>query len=100
MKELEKRKFVYCMTPQSYEIELEVGCPKCHGENFTWSEYVGHLWCYDCEIDFPITFTGIFSGPIPMGVATNIFGMSFDRINIETHERIPSDSPEWDKAWP
>ena len=96
MKQLEKRKFVYCQQPQIYEVGP---CLKCGGYNITWSEFVKHLWCYDCEIDFIPQHWGIFDGPIPL-YAAQVMGISFDRIEIATKNIIKFGTPEWDKAQP
>ncbi len=75
---MKKRKWIYVQKPVKYEI----ACDKCDGVNIEWSEYEGMIWCYDCEIDTRGT-KGVFGGPIPINAAA-MFGMSFDRINLET----------------
>lgn len=77
---LKKRTWHYLFKPITYEIE----CTKCGGSNTTWSEYEHHIWCYDCSIDDPGT-PGIFDGPIPIQTA-EMFGVVFDRYNMETEE--------------
>ena len=77
---MKKRKWIYVQKPVKYEIK----CDKCEGINIEWSEYEGMIWCYDCEIDTKGT-GGIFDGPIPIQAAA-MFGISFDRINLETNK--------------
>lgn len=78
MKKLLKRTWVYAMTPQTYEM----ACDQCGGNNITWSEYKGMIWCYKCKIDTPGT-GGMFDDPIPLEVC-NLFGITFDRIDLKT----------------
>jgi len=33
-------------------MELGWICPKSSGHYITWSEFVSHIWCYQCERDF------------------------------------------------
>lgn len=75
-----------CMAqaPSVYEVS---GCPKCNGNNTTWSEYEKHVWCFDCEIDYIPEHNGIFDGPIPMGAA-ELMGISLSRIEIATGREI------------
>lgn len=77
-----KRNSCYIMQPTCYEIK----CDTCGGENITWSEYEGHIWCYDCNID-TVGTGGVFDGPIPLGVS-EIFGISFDKYDITTGKRL------------
>jgi hypothetical protein len=65
---------------------FELACDKCGGKNITWSEWEGLIWCYDCEID---TRGGpsIFDGPIAIA-ACKMLGICFDRIDLETGERL------------
>lgn len=70
---MRKRKWIYVMRPQSYEI----ACDKCNGSNIDWSEWEHKIWCYDCKIDTDGT-GGIFDGPIPWG-ASQLLGISFNR---------------------
>jgi len=51
MTELTKRKWIYAQHPVQYGIE----CDKCNSLNIWWSEFEGHIWCYDCEVDTPGT---------------------------------------------
>ena len=85
-----KRTHCYICVPSMYEIE----CPICGATSkITWSEFEKHLWCYTCEKDIylDLIHSGIFSGPIPYEIATTIFGMSFDRVNIETGDILKFD---------
>lgn len=75
---LVKRTWVYVHKPAAYEVR----CDNCGGSNIAWSEYEGHIWCFDCEID-TVGDKGIFDGPIPVGLCKNM-GISFDRIDLET----------------
>jgi hypothetical protein len=83
---MEKRTWCYLLKPTEYDMR----CDKCWsgdlndgtGKNITWSEYKGHIWCYDCEIDTK-GFQGIFGGPIPIH-ATYMLGLHFNRINFNT----------------
>jgi hypothetical protein len=44
------------------------------------------IWCFDCKKDTPGT-GGIFDGPIPFEL-TQMLGISFDKIEIKTGERL------------
>jgi hypothetical protein len=79
---LKKRKWIYCQQPSVYEIR----CNLCNGINITWSEFEGHIYCFDCKKDVK-GFSGIFDSPIPLEVA-QMFGISFDRIDLKTKERL------------
>ncbi|GAG30258.1 unnamed protein product [marine sediment metagenome] len=70
------------MPPQAYEIR----CNICNGANITWSEYEEKIWCYNCKKDTPGT-GGIFGGPVPIEVS-QMFGISFDRIDLKTKKRL------------
>jgi hypothetical protein len=70
---MKKREWIYIQEPAKYEMF----CDKCGGVNITWSEFEGHIWCYDCKID-TIGIGGIFDGPIPLELS-KMFGVSFDR---------------------
>lgn len=70
------------MKPQSYEIS----CDLCGGSNIEWSEYEHMIWCYDCKKDTRGN-GGVFDGPIPLGAA-KLMGLSFDRIDLATGERL------------
>ena len=85
---MQKRKWVYIMKPQAYELK----CDLCGGSNIEWSEFEHMIWCYDCEKDTPGN-GGIFGVPIPL-VISEIFGISFDRIEIATGERLYMQSNE------
>ena len=89
MSKLQKRRFMYVQKPQEYEIH----CDKCGGLNLNWSEWEGLIWCYDCQIDTPGD-KGIFSGPIPMTLATYL-GICFDRYDLETQKVLKFDTEEW-----
>ena len=77
-----KRKWVYIQEPPIYGIT----CDECDGSNITWSEWEQLIWCYDCQIDTEGS-GGIFDGPIAKG-ACKILGMSLDRIDLRTGERL------------
>lgn len=79
---MEKRTECFIMNPRSYEIS----CDLCGGDNITWSEYEHMIWCFDCKKDTPGT-GGIFDGPIPFEL-TQMLGISFDKIEIKTGERL------------
>lgn len=79
---MRKRTWVYCQPPQSYEIS----CDKCGGQNIAWSEYEGHIWCFTCSKDTKGSLS-IFDGPIPVE-ACKLFGISFDRIDLKTGDRL------------
>ena len=59
-----------------------MSCDKYGGNNITWSEFEGCIWCYDCEIDTPGN-VGVFDGPIPLATAA-LLGMNFSIIYLET----------------
>jgi hypothetical protein len=84
--ELEKRTWVYVAEPDIFEI---AGCPNVgHDHKVTWSEYKGHLWCPDCQIDFIPRHGGLFDGPVsPM--ACKLMGISLDRLIIGTGKIDP-----------
>lgn len=96
MGEPKRRKFLYCMHPNAYEI---AGCKRCNGHNVTYSEFVGLMYCYDCKKEYRPDHWGIFDGPIPIGLSA-LLGISFDRIEIATGRRIKADTDEWENAWP
>lgn len=70
------------MPPSAYEIT----CDSCGGSNIEWSELEGCVWCRDCKIDTPGN-EGIFNGPISLQ-ACELFGISFDRIDLKTGKRM------------
>ena len=75
---LQKRRWIYACQPVVYGMS----CDKCSGTNITWSEFVGHIWCYNFKLD-TLGNPGIFDGPIPISIAA-LLGMSFDRISLKT----------------
>jgi len=79
---MKKRKWCYAMKPTVYEISCDI----CWGNNITWSEFEKMIWCYDCKKDTSGN-SGIFGGPIPMELC-EMFGISFDRIDLETGKRL------------
>ena len=92
------RKYVYCQQPWQYEVG---SCPKCgsNSNNLEWSEFVNHLWCNKCLIDFIPDFWGIFDGPIPYNLS-KMLGISFDRIEIATGKLIAFEDPEYKNTRP
>jgi len=76
------RDWCYCQKPEAYEVYCDI----CEGNNTTWSEYEGLIWCYDCEKDTRGT-GGIFDGPIPLG-ACSLMGISFDRIRLADNKLL------------
>jgi len=74
--EQEKRMWCYIQPPPMFGIK----CDKCGGENITWSEWQGLIWCFDCEID-TVGTKGIFDSPIPKQMA-ELLGISFDRVTL------------------
>jgi hypothetical protein len=88
----EKRTWHYVFPPAAYDVF----CDKCNGANTYWSEYAHEIWCFDCEIDTKGT-EGMFGGPIPIHVPY-LFGITFDRYNLETKqiERFNLDTCNWD----
>lgn len=79
---MRKRKWIYIQKPQVYEIT----CDLCGGSNIEWSEFEHMIWCYDCKKDTPGN-SGIFDGPIGIKLCA-LLGMSFDRIDLKTGERL------------
>ena len=92
---LQKRKFVYCMEPNAYDI---APCSKCGGRNITWSEFKDYLWCFDCSIDFIPEHYGIFDGPIPIHLC-EMMGTKFDRIEIATKKRFKREDPDYNTTF-
>ena len=90
---MKKRTWIYCQSPEMYEIS----CDSCGGNNITWSEFEGMLWCFDCKIDTPGN-EGIFDGPIPLEIC-KMLGISFDRIDLETGERLYMKQVEDKLVW-
>ncbi len=70
------------MKPTAYEMR----CDLCGGDNIEWSEFEHMIWCYDCEKDTPGT-GGVLDGPLPINAAM-MLGLSFDRIELETGDRL------------
>ena len=94
---LKKRKFCYVGHPvKMYDIP---GCNWCGGINVAYSEFVDFLWCLDCKKEYRPDYWGIFDGPIPMGLV-KMMGVSFDRVNLKTGERVSEDDPRWKSTWP
>ena len=87
--ELKKRIWHYIQKPTNYEIL----CDRCKGRNIEWSEFEGHIWCYDCEVDTKGT-QGIFDGIISIGVCKAL-GISLDIYDMEKKKIVPFD--EWGK---
>jgi hypothetical protein len=79
---LVKRDWCYCQKPAVYEVS----CDLCGGDNTTWSEYQGRIWCFDCVRDTRGT-GGVFGGPIPLA-ACELMGLSFDRIRLSDGKRL------------
>ena len=77
---MRKRRWCYAQYPSVYGVH----CDLCDGDNTTWSEYQGYIWCYDCKKDTKGT-GGIFDGPIAVMIC-NILGVRFDRINLKTRK--------------
>ncbi len=75
---LKKRTWHYLQNPAHHEIT----CQKCHGSNLDWSEYEGHVWCYDCNIDFT-GYNSVLSGPVAIHLAA-MLGISTDRYDLKT----------------
>lgn len=75
-----KRTWYYIQKPAEHEIS----CTKCKGRNLEWSEFAGHVWCYDCQIDFA-DYISALSGPVPTQIA-GMLGICFDRYNMFTDD--------------
>lgn len=93
-----KRTHCYIQKPYVYDID----CLLCGGRHIAWSEYEGHIWCYDCKKDIFLIrrYSGIFGGPIPVR-ASEIFGLRFDRISMSGHV-LSFDTPitqEYRNSW-
>jgi len=91
---MKKRRYHYIQNPKEYDIT----CDKCGGLHIEWSEYVDKIWCYDCKIDTDGK-KGIFDGPIPVMLCTQVFGTSFDRYDMETKQIIKYGTPKWKNSW-
>lgn len=79
--DLQKREWAYTQPPSDYGM---APCA-CGNHDTQWSEYMGHLWCAKCKIDFRPEHGGVFDGPIPV-YTSKLLGMSFDRYNLKTGE--------------
>jgi len=86
------------MLPQRYDIR----CDLCGGVNLNWSEFEHLIWCYDCKKDTK-GVGGVFDGPIPVRLCL-MLGLSFDRIDLQTGERLYmrecESGCEWSKEKP
>lgn len=71
-----KRRWHYIQHPAVYGMS----CDLCGGSEIYWSEWKGHIWCYDCERD-TVGDPGIFGGPIPVRLCESI-GISFDKMEF------------------
>lgn len=83
---LQKRTAVYIQRPKEYEIS---GCPRCGNDDPDWSEFISHLWCPRCQIDFQPASGGIFSGPVPINAA-RMLGIDLRMVEIATGRIIPA----------
>lgn len=90
---MKKREWCYVNSPTDYSISCDI----CGGHNITWSEYEGHVWCYDCEKDTPGT-DGIFNSPIPYEL-TQMLGISFDKIDLATGKRLYMKDKDGKLVW-
>jgi hypothetical protein len=88
MAELEKRTWVYTQRPREYGIAFHA----CGHTDPEWSEYNGHLWCPQCNVDFIPEHSGVFDGPVPIN-CSHLLGLCFDRFNLVTHMLEPFESP-------
>jgi len=81
--EVEKVKRVECMVQPPAHFEV-APCPDCGDYRFLeWSEFVGHLWCTGCMVDFKPNHWGLLDGPV--GVPTSkLLGIDLRMYNIET----------------
>lgn len=70
------------MSPTAYEIRCDI----CGGDNIAWSEFERMIWCYDCNKDTPGN-GGVLDGPVPINAAI-MLGLSFDRIELATGDRL------------
>lgn len=79
---MKKRTWCYIMGPPEYDIFCDI----CGGSNLTWSEFEGYVWCYDCQKDTPGT-KGVLDGAVSIQ-GLLIFGVSLDRIDLNTKKRL------------
>lgn len=42
--------------PIDFPDELGYACPHNSKHLINWSEYEAHIWCYDCQKDYPSCF--------------------------------------------
>lgn len=82
---MERRTWVYVQTPDNYGFPAH----SCGQVADQWSEFVGHLWCEKCSVDFKPDHGGVFDGPVPLHTA-GLLGLSFDRYNLETGQIEPA----------
>ena len=78
---MKRREWVYIMSPSSYEVS----CDLCNCE-VEWSEFEHMVWCWRCLKDTPGN-PGAFGAPIGLGFY-NLLGISFDRIDLKTGQRL------------
>ena len=90
-----KRVWCYVGKPSMYELP---GCT-CGNPHVVWSEYVDHLWCPNCKVDFIPMTKGLFDGPIGIEVC-RLLGITFDRYEIATGRVVKFDDPEYDQTRP
>lgn len=74
-------------------VQYGLCCPRNRKHKIEHSEFESHIWCYVCEKDYFIPqesyYAGIFSGIIMYEVSKILMGITYNRINIQTHEIIP-----------
>lgn len=75
-----KRTWHFVQKPNYFEIS----CPKCASFDLAWSEYMDHIWCYECKEDLT-GYKSPFSGPIPSGTA-KLLGIDLRVFNMETNK--------------
>ena len=81
-----KRKWCYVLPPAAYGIDGH----RCGNRDCQWSEFVDHLWCGDCKVDFTPGNWGVFDGPIGVNIC-KMFGIVFDRYEIGTGRVVKFD---------
>lgn len=86
MTEWIKRTTCYVASPS----EMGLSGHWCGHTNPQWSEFVGHLWCAACGLDFVPDCIGILDMPIPVETA-RLMGISLDSFDIATGALIPFD---------
>jgi len=87
---MKKRIECYCCKPS----DLDLHCPKCKGDNITWSEWEEYIWCYDCKKD--VKYKPGLSGPIPVQIA-GLIGIDLRKYNVQTGKIVPDSDPLNDK---